>query len=108
MAALAGMAVAPTAAGAAARTEAGEVTEAATATAAATAAAAAPVVCLLEEEVGTWGEERAVMAGGAGVVGCAVEAMVGAMAAPTAEAGAKVEVVLTAALTEVVIDDGLR
>ena len=48
------------------------------------------------------------MAGAAGVVGCAVEATVGAMGAPTGEAGAKVAVVLTAALTEVVIDDGSR
>ena len=65
MAAPAGMVEAPTAAGAAAGTEAGEAMEAATATSAATAAAEAPVVCLLEEEVGTWGEERVVMAGAA-------------------------------------------
>ena len=90
----------------AAGTEAVGRLEAALATAEATAVVAAPVASPLVVEGDTVGVERAVMAGGAGVVGCAVEAMVGAMAAPTAEAGAKVEVVLTAALTEVVIDDG--
>ena len=92
----------------AAGTEAVGRLEAALATAEATAVVAAPVASPLVVEGDTVGEERAVMAGGAGVVGCAVEAMVGAMAAPTAEAGAKVEVVQMAALTEVVIDDGLR
>ena len=106
MAALAGMAVAPTAAGAAAGTEAGEVTEAATATSAATAAAEAPVVCLLEEEVGTWGEERVVMAGAGALVGHVVVARGGSMAASTGGREAKVEAVRKAAPMEVVIGDG--
>ena len=106
MAALAGMAVAPTAAGAAAGTEAGEATEAARATEAVTAAAAAPVVCLLEEEVGTWGEERAVMAGAAALVGHVVVATGGSMAASTGGREAKVEAVRMAAPTEVEIGDG--
>ena len=100
------MAVAPTAAGAAAGTEAGEVTEAATATSAATAAAEAPVVCLLEEEVGTWGEERVVMAGAGALVGHVVVARGGSMAASTGGREAKVEAVRKAAPTEVVIGDG--
>ena len=106
MAAPAGMVEAPTAAGAAAGTEAGEVTEAATATAAATAAAEAPVVCLLEEEVGTWGEERVVMAGAGALVGHVVVARGGSMAASTGGREAKVEAVRKAAPTEVVIGDG--
>ena len=92
----------------AAGTEAVGRLEAALATAEATAGVAAPVASPLVDEGDTVGEERAVMAGAAGVVGCAVEATVGAMGAPTREAGAKVAVVLTAALTEVVIDDGSR
>ena len=106
MAAPAGMVEAPTAAGAAAGTEAGEVTEAATATSAATAAAEAPVVCLLEEEVGTWGEERVVMAGAGALVGHVVVARGGSMAASTGGREAKVEAVRKAAPTEVVIGDG--
>ncbi len=106
MAAPAGLAEAPTAAGAAAGTEAGEATEAARATEAVTAAAAAPVVCLLEEEVGTWGEERAVMAGAAALVGHMVVARGGSMAASTGGREAKVEAVRKAAPTEVVIGDG--
>ena len=90
----------------AAGTEAVGRLEAALATAEATAVVAAPVASPLVDEGGTVGEERAVMAGAAGVVGCAVEATVGAMGAPTGEAGTKVEVVQTAALTEGVIDDG--
>ena len=106
MAAPAGMVEAPTAAGAAAGTEAGEVTEAATATSAATAAAEAPVVCLLEEEVGTWGEERVVMAGAGAFVGHVEVARGGSMAASTGGREAKVEAVRKAAPTEVVIGDG--
>lgn len=106
MAAPAGMVEAPTAAGAAAGTEAGEVTEAATATSAATAAAEAPVVCLLEEEVGTWGEERVVMAGAGALVGHVEVARGGSMAASTGGREAKVEAVRKAAPTEVVIGDG--
>ena len=80
--------------------------EAATATAAATAEAEAPVVCLLEEEVGTWGEERVVRAG-AGALGGHVEvARGGSMAASTGGREAKVEAVRKAAPTEVVIGDG--
>jgi hypothetical protein len=90
----------------AAGTEAVGRLEAALATAEATGVVAAPVASPLVDEGDIVGEERAVMVGAAGVVGCVVEATVGAMAAPTGEAGAKVEVVLTAALTEVVIDDG--
>jgi len=90
----------------AAGTEAVGWLEAALATAEATGVVAAPVASPLADEGDTVGEERAVMAGAAGVVGCVVEATVGAMAAPTGEAGAKVVVVLTAALTVVVIDDG--
>ena len=100
------MVEAPTAAGAAAGTEAGEVTEAATATSAATAAAEAPVVCLLEEEVGTWGEERVVMAGAGALVGHVVVARGVSMAASTGGREAKVEAVRKAAPTEVVIGDG--
>ena len=80
--------------------------EAALATAEATAVVAAPVASPLADEGGTVGEERAVMAVAAGVEGCVVEATVGAMGAPTGEAGAKVAVMVTAALTEVAIDDG--
>ena len=93
-------------ASAAAGTEAVGRLEAALVTAEARAVVAAPVAIPLVDEGGTVGEERAVMAGAAGVVGCVVEATVGAMGAPTGEAGTKVEVVRTAALTEVVIDDG--
>lgn len=106
MAAPAGMVEAPTAAGAAAGTEAGEAMEAATATSAATAAAEAPVVCLLEEEVGTWGEERVVMAGAGALVGHVEVARGGSMAASTGGREAKVEAVRKAAPTEVVIGDG--
>ena len=90
----------------AAGTEAVGRLEAALATVEATAVVAAPVASPLVDEGDTVGVVRAVMAGAAGVVGCVVEATVGAMAAPTGEAGAKVEVVQMAALTEVVIDDG--
>ena len=100
------MVEAPTAAGAAAGTEAGEAMEAATATSAATAAAEAPVVCLLEEEVGTWGEERVVMAGAGAVVGHVEVARGGSMAASTGGREAKVEAVRKAAPMEVVIGDG--
>ena len=106
MAAPAGMVEAPTAAGAAAGTEAGEAMEAATATAAATAEAEAPVVCLLEEEVGTWGEERVVMAGAAALVGHVVVATEESRAASTGGREAKVEAVRKAAPMEVVIGDG--
>ena len=90
----------------AAGTEAEGRLEAALAMVEATAVVAAPVASPLADEGDTAGEERAVMAGAAGVVGCAVEATVGAMAASTGEAGAKVAVVLTAAPTVVMIDDG--
>ena len=90
----------------AAGTEAVGRLEAALATAEATGVVAAPVASPLVDEGDTVGEERAVMAGAVGVVGCAAEVMVGAMAASTGEAGAKVAVVLTAAPTVVVIDDG--
>ena len=90
----------------AAGTEAVGRLEAVLATVEAKAVVAAPVASPLADEGDTVGEERAVMAGAVGVVGCVVEATVGAMAASTGEAGAKVEVVLTAAPTVVVIDDG--
>ena len=80
--------------------------EAATATSAATAAAEAPVVCLLEEEVGTWGEERVVMAGAGALVGHVEVARGGSMAASTGGREAKVEAVRKAAPMEVVIGDG--
>ena len=63
----------------AAGTEAVGRLEAAPATAEATAVVAAPVASPLADEGDTVGEERAVTAGAAGVVGCAVEATVGAM-----------------------------
>ena len=82
--------------------------EAALATAEATAVVAAPVASPLVDEGDTVCEERAMMAGAAGGVGCAVEAKVGAMVDQTGEAGAKVAVVVKEAMTEVVIDDGSR
>jgi len=90
----------------AAGTEAVGRLEAVLATVEAKAVGAAPGASPLADEGDTVGEERAVMAGAVGVVGCAVEATVGAMGAPTGEAGAKVVVVLTAALTVGAIDDG--
>ena len=58
----------------------------------------------LEEEMAVAAKEEGSAV--AKVAAMVVEATVGAMGAPTGEAGAKVAVVLTAALTEVAIDDG--
>ena len=104
--ALAEAATEATAAGVAARMEAVGGPEAGTAMAAATAAVEAPVDSPMEEEGGTMGEERAVMAGATGSVGDAAGAMVGARVAPTGEKVTGVEVVPVVARMEVVIGGG--